>query len=133
MKAVTLLLVLFTTGLSSTGHTQFRTLNTDQLNSQVSQISLHLSTDEFATRVFLPDFTPDTQPKFSVLEKKATQISLLFGVSLLGNKFDFDFRPAGLDTYPVSVTEYNNVLRRQMFEAVPTSQKRRSTAIIRFN
>lgn len=59
------------------------------------------------------------------LENKTTTFMLNFGVGILRNRLNFDFHGAG--NFPLSVTDYNNAIRRQIFDAEPTSQQRRNS------
>ena len=59
------------------------------------------------------------------VDNKPTLFILHFGAGILRNRLNFDFHGAG--NFPISVTDYNNAIRRQMFEAEPTSQQRRNS------
>lgn len=69
-----------------------------------------------------------TQRNLIDVDNKPTLFILHFGAGIIRNRLNFDFHGAG--NFPLSVTDYNNAIRRQMFDAEPTSQQRRNSLFL---
>lgn len=133
MKAFTLFMALFILTTAGSAFAQFRNLNPDQIDDKEKTTVLRLTPEMFSDQISIPDFTPDAQEPFQFLETKTSHNLIYLGASILWNKLDLDPGLSSFSAYPRTVTEYNNAVRRQMFDAEPTSQQRRSTIFFRNN
>ncbi|TVR26769.1 MAG: hypothetical protein EA390_14450 [Balneolaceae bacterium] len=133
MKAFTLFMAFFILTTAGSAFAQFRNLNSDQIDDKEKTTVLRLTPEMFSDQISIPDFTPDTQEPFQFLETKISHNLIYLGASILWNKLDLDPGSSSFSAYPRTVTEYNNAVRRQIFDAEPTSQQRRSAIFFRNN
>lgn len=133
MKAFTLFLALFIFTTAGSGFAQFRNLNADQIDDKKTDKVLRLTLEMFSDQISIPDFTPETQLTSQFPKSKFSHNLIYLGANILWNKLDPDSGLSSFPAYPRTVTEYNNAIRRQMFDAEPTSQQRRSTIFFRNN
>lgn len=131
MKTLILLLTIFL--LATAPFIYAQSQNEDQhKNDSIKELTtLRLTPEMFYDQLSFPDFTTNKRYEFQLTEAKKSQAILFVGSEIIRKKFDLDlFIPA---PFPLTVTEYNNAVRRQMFDAEPTSQQRRSPGLFRFN
>ena len=131
MKLFTLFLAIFLLATATTGFAQFRNVDVkdDDISKEVTIV--RLTPEMFSDQLYQPDFTLYLTNNHIQTETKTTQAFLYIGSEIVRKKFDLGFfTPA---PYPRTVTEYSNAVRRQMFDAEPTSQQRRSPSLFRFN
>ena len=134
MKAFTLFTALFILTTAGSAFAQFRNLNPDQIDDKQKTTVLRLTPEMFSNQILIPDFTPEASLTFPFLETKISHNLIYLGTKILWNKLDLDSPGlSSFSAYPRTVTEYNNAVRRQMFDAEPTSQQRRSTLFLRRN
>ncbi len=123
MKPIVCILLLFL-GLVVSGYSQLRIV--DYQDDFVEETTIiRLTPEMFLNDMELPGIGFKSEQSIPLLEKKPTILFLQFGSGLLRNKLDLDF--VGSTNFPLNVTQYNNAIRRQMFDAEPTSQQRRNT------
>ncbi len=124
-----LALFLFITAIS--GFAQFRNLDMHQDHEYEETTTLRLPPEMFSDQLKIPQLAPYSFDNVRIPETKSAQAFFFVGSEILRNKFDLGFfAPA---PFPRSVTEYNNAVRRQMFDAEPTSQQRNRMPLFRFN
>jgi hypothetical protein len=134
MRVFTIFLAFFLLATAVSGFAQFRNTELHQQYDSEQIITLRLTPEMFSDQLSLPQLSPLSPHGFDnirILETKAAQAFLFVGSEILRNKFDPGFfTPA---PFPRTVTEYNNAVRRQMFDAEPTSQQRNRMPLFRFN
>lgn len=131
MKPVIVFLAIFLLATAVTGFAQFRDPDLQKDEAPKELTTLRLTPEMFSNQLYQPDFYSYPTSNIQGTETKTTQAVIYIGSVIIRNKFDLGFfTPA---PYPRTVTEYNNAVRRQMFDAEPTSQQRRSPALFRFN
>jgi hypothetical protein len=131
MKAPILFLALFTLATNGLCIAQIQNLNPDQIKDKDSETVLRLTTEMFSDQIPMPVFTSETPSSFHLLESGISHSLIYLGANILLSKLNLDSGLSSFSAYPKTVTEYNNSVRRQMFDAEPTSQQRRSSIIIR--
>jgi hypothetical protein len=131
MKTFVLFLTVFLFTATIHGYAQFRSLEVQADDISQQAIQLRLTPEMFSDQLIVPDLAPHRLDLVTIPETKASQAVLFLGSEILRKRFDFGFFiPA---PYPRTVTEYNNAVRRQMFDAEPTSQQRNQIPLFRFN
>lgn len=133
MRVFTLFLAFFILTTTITGYAQFQNLNMEQIDDQESITVLRLTPEMFSDQILIPDLNADTESTFRFLETNLSHWLIHLSASVLWNKLDLDSGVSSFSAYPGTVTEFNNAVHRQMFDAEPTSQKRRSTIFFRNN
>ncbi len=131
MKIFTLFLSALFLSASANGFAQLRSAVAQTDEHSEETIQLRLTPEMFSDQISVPDLAPHRPDAFKIPETKAAQTVLFIGSEILRSRFDLGyFSPA---PYPRTVTEYNNAVRRQMFDAEPTSQQRNRFPLFRFN
>lgn len=131
MRVVILFLSLFLFVTAVSGFAQFRNIELNQDDEMEQVTTLRLTPEMFSAQISLPQLSPHGFDNVRIPETKTAQAVLFVGSEVLRNRFDLGFfTPA---PFPRTVTEYNNAVRRQMFDAEPTSQQRNRMPLFRFN
>ncbi|MCC5942023.1 MAG: hypothetical protein JJU37_10825 [Balneolaceae bacterium] len=131
MEKFRLIAFLLIFGVVSLGHSQFRVIDEQPDYDFIDKNTVvRLTPEMFLGQLDLYDLSSHNEKQIPILDAKPTHFILYFGTGLFRNKFDLDFY--GPANFPRNITDYNSAVRRQMFDAEPTSQQRRSS-IFRFN
>lgn len=132
MKTFTTILLPLLFAATSTGVAQIRAdLNTLPESDETTVVRLtadmFFPQDQPLCQSFIPQQITD---KAKLTDSRINQSVFFLGSEVLRSSFNMGFfAPA---PYPLTVTEYNHAVRRQMFDAEPTSQQRRTRPLFRF-